>query len=136
MQNLDDEDIEIIMTLARELTGTKVNSSQHGIIVQNVGLRISVTKSGNLENYLALVNDSPEEFSYLMSAVTIHTTSWFREPGAFTVLEKMVLERLRKDTGPVQFNLLSAACSTGEEVYSLAATLETIKRAHPRLTIK
>jgi chemotaxis methyl-accepting protein methylase len=65
------------MLLARELTGTKVNQVNHSVIVQNVSLRLQATGCETLEEYLAYADGNDQEMAQLLSAVTIHTTSWF-----------------------------------------------------------
>lgn len=126
----DDEDIEIIMTLARDLTGTKVTRADHGVIIQNVATRLSETKSHNLEEYLTLVDENDAEMPFLLSAVTIHTTSWFRESAAFEKLAQFVDARIKSNSrSPLK--VLSVACSTGEEVYSIAAVLEGFRISNP-----
>ncbi len=134
MLTFDAEDTEIIMNLARELTGTKVNSTHHSVIVQNVATRMIELGCQNLEDYLVVVDSNDEEMPYLMSAVTIHTTGWFREGGAFEKLETILSERFKDTSESTVFRVLSVACSTGEEVYSIAAVLENFRRTHSNFT--
>jgi chemotaxis protein methyltransferase CheR len=128
--HFDDEDIEVIMGLARELTGTQVNQTQHSIIIQNIASRMADLQCRNLEEYLLYVDRHDEELPHLISATTIHTTSWFREPQAFERFEEFLMEfHARRSQQPLR--LLSMACSTGEEVYSFGILLERFRLAHP-----
>ncbi|MCX6109697.1 MAG: response regulator [Proteobacteria bacterium] len=136
MLTFDAEDTEIIMSLARELTGTKVNSTHHSIIVQNVATRMTEVGCQNLEEYLVVVDANDEEMPYLLSAVTIHTTGWFRERGAFERLEKILSERFQNTSEKSVFRVLSVACSTGEEVYSIAAVLQNFRRTHANFSFE
>jgi chemotaxis methyl-accepting protein methylase len=128
--SFDDEDIDIIMGLARELTGTQVNRMQHSVIIQNIASRLAELKCRNLEDYLVYVEQHDAEIPHLLSAVTIHTTSWFREPQAFERFEEYITEFHRRQTGK-PFSLLSMACSTGEEVYSFGVLLERFRLNNP-----
>ena len=57
-----------------------------------------------------------------MSALTIHTTSWFRESPHFESIKNHIVKHNLKS-----IKLKSVACSTGEEVYSLAIYLKHLK---------
>jgi two-component system chemotaxis response regulator CheB len=65
-----------------------------------------------------------------MSALTIHTTSWFREAPHFKKLEEAVRQKI-VDQRLSSLNVLCAGCSTGEEVYSIALTLERLRSEFP-----
>lgn len=61
----------------------------------------------------------------VIDAITTHETSWFRDPKLFELLERKILPRMHQEIqarrrGPVR--IWSAACSTGQEPYSVAMT--------------
>jgi chemotaxis protein methyltransferase CheR len=57
----------------------------------------------------------------IVDALTTNETSWFRDGGPFTAFEKEILPALRKDRAASRsIQVWSAACSTGQEPYSLA----------------
>ena len=65
-------------------------------------------------------------FEYLVRAVTIGETYFFRYPEQFTVLREDILPELiarKRAQGDLSLRLWSAGCSTGEEPYSLCFTL-------------
>jgi chemotaxis protein methyltransferase CheR len=60
----------------------------------------------------------------LVEALTTNETSWFRDGGPFTALENEIVPQLRRDRAAVKtVNVWSAACSTGQEPYSVAMIL-------------
>ena len=79
---------------------------------------------GTPEAFLPLVAQDGAVFDDLMAEVTIGETYFFREPGHFALLRKTIVPefraRARKDQ---KFRAWSAACSTGEETYSIAIAL-------------
>jgi two-component system chemotaxis response regulator CheB len=83
----------------------------------------------SLAEYLDLVKANTTERGHLISALTIHTTSWFREYPHFVAFQEMLLDALEKNE---IFKVWCAACSTGEEVYSFALVLEEFRRVHPQ----
>lgn len=68
-----------------------------------------------------------EEQQQLLDAICTNETHFFREPKHFELLESMVFQRWRTEaaTGQrsKQIRIWSAACSTGEEPYTLAMLL-------------
>jgi two-component system chemotaxis response regulator CheB len=66
------------------------------------------------------------EYNHLLSALTIHFTNFFREHEQFEPFLKLILDS-REEKLP-QIRILVAACSTGEEPYSLGLVLERYRR--------
>jgi chemotaxis protein methyltransferase CheR len=61
----------------------------------------------------------------VVEALTTNETSWFRDGGPFTALEQTIVPQLRKDRGASKtLQVWSAACSTGQEPYSMAMILQ------------
>ncbi|MCR5189706.1 MAG: hypothetical protein K6C97_12300 [Treponema sp.] len=65
------------------------------------------------------INDNPQEIESLINAVTVNETYFFREEGQFKLLQEKIFPELRI-IFPDSVNIWSAACSSGEEIYSLA----------------
>ncbi|OFZ19498.1 MAG: hypothetical protein A2Z20_02925 [Bdellovibrionales bacterium RBG_16_40_8] len=124
---LSQKEIDIIYHLAEKLTGSshKGNYKKEAII-GNVKKRIVALKKKSLQEYLQIVSRDPIEHKNFLSALTNHTTSWFRESPHFEVLYKYIKDNKTKFANkPVR--IWSVACSTGQEPYSLALFLENIK---------
>lgn len=133
MPQIDDviklQDRETIFRLANDLTGISADKvDRFDVLIQNVSRRIMAVRCGSLQRYLAYITDHPSELDYLISALGIHTTSWFRELPHYRNLESHLMEKLSRSDGGFKFRLLSAACSSGEELYSFGMVLETFRR--------
>ncbi|SMF49207.1 chemotaxis protein CheB [Pseudobacteriovorax antillogorgiicola] len=115
-----------VFELVDKLIGTsKVASERAEIFLNNIERRMYLNNKNNLESYLQYSSQNPKEHCYLISSLTIHTTYWFREARHFEYLRDTFLANPRK---PIR--VLSVGCSTGEEVYSLALLLESIRKKH------
>nr|HMN68724.1 protein-glutamate O-methyltransferase CheR [Bdellovibrionales bacterium] len=125
-----DKERALIFKLVEELTGaTQTGDTRQDSLISNVERRMQDLGLPNLAAYLQYVEKNPGEVKNLVSALTIHTTSWFRENPHFVAFQKILLEALNKDE---VFKVWCAACSTGEEVYSFALLLEEFRRVHPK----
>ncbi len=70
------------------------------------------------DDYLALLRVSSEEFSILTHELIVPETFFFRYPESFAALRTWVKEHKSRP-----LRVLSAACSTGEEAYTIAMAL-------------
>lgn len=68
----------------------------------------------------------------VIDAMTTHETQWFRDQYPFEVLSRHVLPERWQPGSPLR--LWSAACSTGQEAYSLAITLGEYRQQQSRLS--
>ena len=124
---MDNLEKELIYTLAERLIGVSQQGQyRKNILVQNVFRRMEKVGVDALRDYLIYVKKDEREFAKLLSALTIHTTSWFREVPHFEHLKEYVHKNL-KIFSEQPLKILSVACSTGEEVYSLALMMQSIK---------
>lgn len=124
---LSHQDIDDIYVLAEKKTGTyQEGRYRKGIIVSNVKRRMKATGFRQLGEYILFTQQDKNEHDYLISALTIHTTSWFRENPQYEILEKRVSDHI-KNYRTEPFTMLCAGCSSGEEVYSFALVLEKLR---------
>ena len=123
MYQLTDKEIEAIYSMAELIVGScQADGHRRNIIITNIGKRISQLSLPDLQHYLAKVQKDPSEHEKLISFLTIHHTSWFREAPHFAKMEKSIVE-----SGKKRITVGSFGCSTGEEVYSFALLLQSLR---------
>jgi chemotaxis protein methyltransferase CheR len=67
----------------------------------------------------------PDDTRSIVEALTTNETSWFRDGDPFTALTSTVLPSLLSSRGPTErLQIWSAACSSGQEAYTVAMLLE------------
>lgn len=117
--------MEKIMEALYSCYGMDFSMYKESTIIRRIERRAAVSTFGNLEKYLELFMESEEEKEELCKAVFIGVTSFFRDEEAFqTLREKVLLPLLHSEKE--EFRIWSAACSTGEEPYSIALLLREL----------
>lgn len=87
-------------------------------------------------DYLFTNEGMAEELIHMVDAVTTNKTDFFREPFHFEFLCRTVLQELLgngNSSHALKLQVWSAACSTGEEPYTLAMVLNESIRQYPGL---
>jgi chemotaxis protein methyltransferase CheR len=80
----------------------------------------------DVDTYVQRIRAGAKEADYVLvvEALTTNETSWFRDSGPFSALRSYVVPEVMAARGHVStLRVWSAACSTGQEPYSIAMTL-------------
>jgi chemotaxis protein methyltransferase CheR len=97
------------------------------MVVARLGKRLRalrIPSFGEYLDYLTSPTGRVKEFDEFIDAMTTNKTEFFREYRHYETLTRTVLPEIRSITDPnEEFFIWSAACSTGEEPYSLAMHL-------------
>jgi chemotaxis protein methyltransferase CheR len=67
----------------------------------------------------------------VVDAMTTNETLWFRDAHPFRILEEKIIPELGPKLGAQSLRIWSAACSTGQEPYSIAMIADEYKRNKP-----
>ena len=104
-------------------TGIFVPDSKKYFLENRLSHRILEKKLSGFEEYLRFLQSTANgELRGLYDAVTTNETYFFREPRQFDVLANHILPRILERNRGIK--IWSAACSTGEEPYTIAAVLK------------
>ena len=110
--------------------GIRYPPGKHVTLEARLRRRLRALGLATFEEYRARVlgaGASPEEVVRMIDEVTTNKTDFFREPAHFDFLTGHALPaliKLRADSPTRPLVVWSAACSTGEEVFTLAMVLE------------
>ena len=74
---------------------------------------------------------SPVLQQQLIDAMTTHETLWFRDQYPYESLKRMILPELARANLP-NIRIWSAACSSGQEPYSISMIVEEYRREYPK----
>ena len=122
---LSDADLASIVRLVYERSGITLHDGKRALIVARLQGRVRRGGFGSFAAYLRHVerDQTGEALTGLLDAICTNHTSFFRESAHFDYLTKTVLPELQARAGSRRLEGWSAACSTGEEPYTLAIAL-------------
>lgn len=119
------EDFVALCTLVHRASGIKIDGNKRALVDARLRHRLVELGLPNLGTYLEFVGGdaSGRELEILLDLISTNVTSFFRERHHFEHLAREVLANHLKPglTGPLR--IWSAACSSGEEPYSIALSL-------------
>ncbi len=121
---LSDQEMEAVARLVYEKSGITLHAGKRALVLARLQKRVKQGGFGSFGQYLRHVHADPsrEELTQLLDAIATNHTSFFREPAHFEFLRDVVLPPLAARPGAAPILGWSAACSTGEEPFSLAMT--------------
>ena len=67
----------------------------------------------------------------VIDAMTTNETLWFRDTHPFRILEEKLLPEAAQHSASQPLRIWSAACSTGQEPYSIAMVIDEFRRKNP-----
>lgn len=110
-----------------EQTGIYFRDNKRYLLESQVGRRMKTLGLSSFEQYIETVQNGSRhtELPALVNAVTINETFFFRHPKQYDAIAEGLLPKLIR-TGPVRrrVRIWSAACSTGDEPYTLALLIK------------
>lgn len=124
-----------IEALLQQVMGLHAETIGSSSVARAVQARMTACGAASEDDYLERLTASPRELQELIEIVTVPETWFFRDPEAFVELKRIAgAEWFANRPGDV-VNILSLACATGEEPYSIAMALLDAGFASDRVTI-
>ena len=116
-----------VQRLIHSQTGIFLPESKKALVVARLSRRLRALGLGSFTPYFELISRDRREHTVMLDSICTNETRFFREPKQFEFLQSEVLPRWKQrgEDGlmPKSIRVWSAACSTGEEPYSLAMLL-------------
>jgi chemotaxis protein methyltransferase CheR len=136
---LTPSDFRSIAAMLHADAGIYLPESKSSMVYSRLAKRLRVLGLENFREYCSLVSSASgvDERQQMLAALTTNVTRFFREPHHFEHLKKTVLPPLLEEAkrgGRVR--IWSAACSSGQEPYSIALTLLSMMNDVAQLDIK
>ncbi|MBA3845434.1 MAG: PAS domain-containing protein [Planctomycetes bacterium] len=134
----DPASIARIIAQLRTAAGIDFTHYRPTTIRRRVARRMRLTCHATMATYADLLARDAGETAALVKDVLINVTGFFRDREAYDALARLVLPKLTEDRAPDDaLRIWVIACSTGQEVYSIAIELlEHVRAAAKRPLIQ
>ena len=116
------EDYEKLKKDVYALTKIDLNCYKEKQMRRRIDTLITKNKITSYDDYVKLIKSNPEKFEEFVNFLTINVSEFYRNPEQWEVLDKDVFSILVQKFGK-SLKVWSAACSTGDEPYSLVMAL-------------
>jgi chemotaxis protein methyltransferase CheR len=121
------EEFQLFQALVLRESGIHLGDKNRAMLVSRLWKRLRALELNSFSAYYRKVKADPQELVLMLDCICTNETHFFREPAAFECLRERVFPEWMAQADANKRNrtlrVWSAACSTGEEPYSLAMTL-------------
>ncbi len=114
--SFNDSHFQKIIEIAATDAGIAIPETKKSLVQSRVTKRMREIGIATSGEYLVCLDQSPQERSELISALTTNVSHFYREDHHFEYIRERILNR--PDTNKLRF--WSAGCSNGQEPYTLA----------------
>lgn len=115
-------DYEWFKKAVYDLTKIDLNAYKEKQMKRRIDTLIERNQIQGYDKYVALIKSDRNKFEEFVNYLTINVSEFYRNPDQWDFLEKTVFPQLIDKFGK-NLKIWSAACSTGDEPYSLAMCL-------------
>jgi len=118
---LSDQEFTQVRRVLYQSAGISLSDVKRPMVMSRLSKRIRAVGQGSFSTYLRQVASGDQsELRIMVDLLTTNETSFFREAKHFDLLRDIALDRPRRDA---PYSVWSAACSSGEEPYTIAMVL-------------
>jgi chemotaxis protein methyltransferase CheR len=123
------EEFHLFQALVVRESGIHLGAKNRAMLVSRLWKRLRALELNSFSSYYRRVKADPQEMVLMLDCICTNETHFFREPAAFDCLRNRVFPEWVADADAGKrsrrLRIWSAACSTGEESYSLAMMMLT-----------
>lgn len=141
MAGLNDNEFKLLREFIEKSCGICVGDEKAYLIESRLsGIMVQMGCSTFSDFYQKTVNDKSLGLrDKIVDAMTTNETLWFRDGHPYKILEEMVFKQMADEIMQgrrKRIRIWSAACSTGQEPYSIAMALQEFARRHSVLPLE
>lgn len=128
---LNDRQFKKISRIVYNHSGIDLKSGKEALVRARLAKRLRAIGMTCVEEYMRHIesNEGANELGFMLDIMTTNKTSFFREVAHFNYMQEEILPKIKSD----RMRFWSAACSSGEEPYSIAISLmENLRRVESK----
>lgn len=127
---LTPEDYAAFRTFLQEVSGIVLGDNKQYLVTSRLTRLMQENSLKSFGDLMRQLKSDSKLRHRIMDAMTTNETSWFRDSYPFDILKELILPELAKSS-PRQIRIWSAACSTGQEPYSLSMAISEYLQSKP-----
>lgn len=123
MKSLRDEDLTPLLDIVRKDRGIDLAKYKDKYLRRRVSVRLRASGAETLAQYLKLLRQDPGEYTSFLDAMTVNTSSFFRNPETFETIASTIMPEIAAAARAGRHKppyIWSVGCARGEEAYTLA----------------
>jgi two-component system, chemotaxis family, CheB/CheR fusion protein len=125
-------DLSIIFGILNKSKGVDFSHYKLSTIKRRIQRRVLKNNVKSTKEYARLLSGDKGETETLYTDLLINVTGFFRDMETFRYLKSTLIPKLLKDKKKSEIlRIWVAACSTGQEAYSIAMLISEIQEKHP-----
>jgi len=128
---LDNLEFEQFRVFLEKTSGIQLGDNKQYLVVSRLNKLMEQQGIKTLGELTSRIQSRNALRDQVVDAMTTNETLWFRDTYPFEVLKQRVLPELLKASPNQRLRIWSAACSSGQEPYSLAMSLDEFERSNP-----
>ncbi len=118
--------LEKIILLLRAKTGHDFSLYKKSTLYRRIERRMGLQQLNTIKHYATYLRSNPKEVDLLFKELLIGVTNFFRDPAMWEQLKAEVIPAMIAGNRENSLRAWTAACSTGEEAYSLAMVFREV----------
>jgi chemotaxis protein methyltransferase CheR len=147
LPSITSEEVTFFSNYLRDLSGIMLGSGKGYLLESRFTLIMEELECNSFSElyFLSRNNSNKVLEKRLVDTITTHETSFFRDKSPFELLQKKIIpdfihshrkQNRMVDDVPMPLSIWSAACSTGQELYSIAIILKELLGKMDKYSIK
>jgi len=119
VQNITQEEYQAFRSLLEQASGIVLGDNKHYLVTSRLNGIMNEFAIASFSQLMDHMKRDQKLRQRIMDAMTTNETSWFRDNYPYDVLKEKILPEAAKRR-PSSYRVWSAACSTGQEPYSIS----------------
>ncbi|MGF1515911.1 MAG: chemotaxis protein CheB [Elainellaceae cyanobacterium] len=126
---IDPDQLQKILNILAEHEEIDFSHYKVSTLSRRIHHRCALTRNPSIDAYIKFIEESRDEQKLLRQDLLIGATCFFRDSGAWDILQAEVIPRHIQALEPgEQLRIWITACATGEEAYSMAIAVDEVIR--------
>ena len=118
-QNITQDEYQAFRLFLEQASGIVLGENKHYLVTSRLNGIMNEFSIASFSQLMDHMKRDQKLRQRIMDAMTTNETSWFRDNYPYDVLKEKILPETAKRK-PLSFRIWSAACSTGQEPYSIS----------------